>query len=208
MTTDERLGVEEALDIVTLREGMLGLVWSCTCRATGAGDRTRVLAAANDHARSHLAALLDRERRATAKAVVADIELAKRIARRAGKADGAPADEEPDVRGAVRGVASMTEPQRQREHTHGTGGAWSLSQWVVPGCLACAPDDLSRLEIAEGMWQAEYDRAQHLLGVALQHKAEALRLRQGVEKIITDRYAGNFDGLIPKMRALLDAQPE
>lgn len=34
-------------------------------------------------------------------------------------------------------------------------------------------------------------------------ESEALRLRQGIEKIITDRYAGDFDGLIPKMRALL-----
>lgn len=56
----------------------------CVC----ACDRTwRPASEYRAHLATVLAALLDRERRAAAEAVVADIELAKRIARRAGSAD-------------------------------------------------------------------------------------------------------------------------
>jgi hypothetical protein len=43
---------------------------------------------------------------------------------------------------------------------------------------------------------------------AAEAEYEVARLRDGIEKIIADRWAGNFDALIPKMRALLDEDPE
>lgn len=52
----------EALAVVTLHERSIGLVWSCSCGATGAGYLPRVREAAEEHQRGHYAALIEQAR--------------------------------------------------------------------------------------------------------------------------------------------------
>lgn len=51
----------------------------------------------------------------------------------------------------------------ERRHSHPTGGAWNVTRWAVPGCLACAPEPVAAREPVEPGWYAYSGGAQSLV---------------------------------------------